>query len=110
MAGYVPDRSDIILTDFDPTRGHEQALKRPALVLTPQSFNRLVGLALVAPVTSRIRGHAFEVSLAETRTAGVVLCHQIRMIDYRARGAHKLERAPPAIVEEVLARVRTLVS
>ena len=110
MPGYVPDRGDIVLTDFDPIRGHEQALKRPALVLTPQPFNRLVGLALVAPITSRVRGHTFEVSLVGIQTVGVVLCHQIRMIDYRARGARKLERAPPAIVEEALARVRVLVS
>ncbi len=110
MLGYVPDRGEIVFMDFDPVRGHEQAMKRPALVLTLRIFNKKVGLALVAPITSRIRGHAFEVPLQGSRTTGVVLCHQIKMIDYRVRGARKIDVATNTVLQDVMAKVRALVS
>ncbi|WP_089729597.1 type II toxin-antitoxin system PemK/MazF family toxin [Candidatus Thiosymbion oneisti] len=110
MPSYVPDRGEILFTDFDPARGHEQAMKRPALVLTPRTFNKKVGLALVAPITSRVRGHAFEVPLQGSRTTGVVLCHQIKMIDYRARGVRKIDVAANTVLQDVMAKVRSLVS
>ena len=96
--------------NFDPASGHEQALPRPALVLSVEAFNKKIRLALVAPITSRIRGHGFEVLLQGTKTHGVVLCQQIKIIDYRARGARYIEDAPDAIVQDVLAKVRTIVS
>ena len=109
MPGYVPDRGEIVFTDFDPVRGHEQAMQRPALVLTPRIFNKKVGLALVAPITSRIRGHTFEVPLTGIRTTGVVLCHRIKMIDYRARGVRKIDVAANTVLQDVMAKVRALV-
>lgn len=110
MPEYVLDRGEIVFTDFDPVRGHEQAMKRPALVLTPRAFNKKVGLALVVPITSRIRGHAFEVPLEGIRTTGVVLCHQIKMIDYRARGVRKIDVAANTVLQDAMARIRALVS
>lgn len=107
---YVPARGHIVFTDFDPAAGHEQAMARPALVLSPEPFNRKIKLALVAPITSRIRGHGFEIELEGTKTHGVVLCHQIKMIDYNARGIRFIERPPEAIVQDVLAKVRVLIS
>ncbi len=107
---YVPNRGHIVFTDFDPSAGHEQAMRRPALVLSPEPFNRKIKLALVAPITSRIRGHGFEVELKGSKTHGVVLCHQVKTIDYNARGIRFIERAPEAIVQEVLAKVRVLVT
>ena len=107
---YVPSRGHIIFMDFDPASGHEQALPRPALVLSVEAFNRRIRLALVAPITSRIRGHGFEVPLEGTQTHGVVLCQQIKVIDYRARGARYVEDAPDAVVQDALARARTIVS
>lgn len=106
---YAPDRGHIVFTDFDPAAGHEQKLKRPAIILSPGLFNRKMQLALVAPITSRVRGHGFEVLLEGTHTTGVVLCHQVKVIDYRARGIRFVEEAPQAIVETVLAKVRVLV-
>ena len=107
---YFPDRGHVVFTDFDPAAGREQALKRPALVLSPEIFNRKIGLALVAPITSRVRGHGFEVELTQTRTHGVVLCHQIKTIDYAARGVRYVEKAPASIVQDALAKVRTIVA
>jgi len=98
------------MINFDPSTGHEQAMKRPALILSPEVFNRKIGLALVAPITSRIRGHGFEVKIENVQTTGVVLCHQVKMIDYEARGIKFLESAPQPIVNDVMAKVRLLVS
>lgn len=113
MAGkrkYTPKRGDIIYTDFDPAAGKEQNLDRPALVLSPEPFNKKIELALVAPITSKQRGHGFEVVLENTETIGVVLCQQIKVIDYGERGCKYLEKAPESVVADVLAKVRLLVT
>ncbi len=108
---YVPKRGDIVFTDFDPSAGHEQAHQRPALVLSPEQFNKQIQLALVAPITSTIRGHGFEVKLDDsTKTKGVVLCQQSRTIDYECRGIKFIEKAPNKVIDDALARVRVLVS
>ena len=107
---YVPSRGHIVFTNFDPAVGHEPGLKRPALVLSPARFNRQVGLALAAPITSRVRGHGFEVALVGTRTYGVVLCQQIKTMDYKARGMRYLEDAPEAVVQDALAKIRAIVA
>jgi mRNA interferase MazF len=106
---YVPERGDIVFTNFDPSAGHEQAMKRPALVLSPGVFNAKVGLALVAPITSRVRGHGFEVAVNGKKTTGVILCQQIKMIDFAARGVQFIEKAQPDVLADALAKVRVLV-
>jgi mRNA interferase MazF len=106
---YVPERGDIVFTNFDPSAGHEQAMKRPALILSPTVFNAKVGLALVAPITSTVRGHGFEVMLNSKKISGVVLCQQIKMIDYNARGVRFIEKASAGVLAEALAKIRVLV-
>jgi mRNA interferase MazF len=107
---YIPKRGDIVWTDFDPSAGHEQAHKRPAIVLSPEPFNKQIHLGLVAPITSRVRGHGFEVQLQQTQTQGVVLCQQVKTIDYEYRGIKFIETAPAKVLNEVLAKVRVLVN
>ncbi len=106
---YMPERGDIVFTNFDPSAGHEQAMQRPALVLSPGVFNAKVGLALVAPITTRVRGHGFEVAVNGEKTTGVVLCQQIKMIDFEARGVRLIEQAQPGVLADALAKVRVLV-
>jgi len=106
---YVPERGDIVYTNFDPSAGHEQAMKRPALILSPHAFNDQIGLALVAPITSRVRGHGFEVAVNGNRTNGVILCHQVKTIDYVARGVSFIEKADSEVLVDSLAKVRLLV-
>ena len=107
---YIPERGDIVWTDFIPAAGHEQMGKRPALVLSPALFNKKIGLALVAPVTSRVRGHGFEVLLEGKKIKGAVLCHQIKMIDYNKRGLQFAEKSSSFVTSDVLAKVKALVS
>ena len=108
----VPDQGDVLHIDLDPTKGREQRGKRYVLVLSQADFNRF-GLALVCPITqgggfAREHGFAVSLSAAGTRIQGVVLCHQVRTLDYKERGASWVETLPEEIVDDVLARVRTL--
>jgi mRNA interferase MazF len=107
---YIPQRGDIVWTDFDPASGHEQMGKRPALVLSTAPFNKTIMLAMVAPITSRVRGHGFEVPLTGKKVTGVVLCQQVKMIDFTARGIRFAEKAADEVTSEALAKVRAIVS
>ena len=109
---YTPRRGDIVRMDFDPSAEHEQQGMRPALVLSPEAFNRF-GMALACPITrggAFARGQAWTVPLAEgLKTEGVVLCNQAHTVDWNARRALFIEAAPPELVADVLARVATLI-
>ncbi len=110
-APYVPKRGDLIRLDFDPSAGHEQQGTRPALVLSPEPFNAF-GMALACPITrggAFARGRAWTVALAGLQTDGVVLCNQVRTVDWKARRAQFIEALPPELIAEVLARVATLI-
>lgn len=106
------DRGDIWFVDLDPTRGHEQAKARPVMIVSPQVFNML-GVQLIAPISSggafvRMRGFAVPLPEGNMKTKGVVLCHQIRTVDLQARHGRFVEKAPDAVVDDVLARLQTL--
>lgn len=112
MRHGIPDRGDILHLDLDPAMGKEQQGQRHVLVLTLAEFNRF-GLALVAPLTQGgqfAREHGFAVPMAGsgTKTQGIVLCNQVKMLDYKQRGAQVVEMAPCVVVDDVLARVRAL--
>jgi mRNA interferase MazF len=109
MAAYCPKRGDVVRISFNPQSGHEQAGHRPALVLSPESYNRKVGLALLCPVTSQIKGYPFEVSVpAGLKVSGVVLSDQVKSMDWKARGASFLCALPEPVVREALNKVGTL--
>ena len=106
---YAPNRGDIIWLEFTPQAGHEQRGRRPALVLSPLAYNRKVGMALVCPITSHIKGYPFEVILPpELDAHGAVLCDQIKCLDWKSRKAQPLDTAPADVMEEVTARVIAL--
>ena len=94
---------------FDPRAGHEQGGRRPALVVSPQAYNRRVGLALCCPITSQVKGYPFEVTLpGHSKVSGVVLADQLKSLDWKARRVREIESASPDVVEEVLAKIHTL--
>jgi mRNA interferase ChpB len=107
------DRGDIYLVSLDPTSGHEQKGRRPVLVITPASFNKLTSTPVILPITTGgrfARTHGFAVSLdgAGTKTTGAVRCDQPRSIDLGARKGRHVEQVPGAIMDEVLAKVSAL--
>lgn len=107
---WAPDQGDLIYLDFDPQSGHEQAGRRPALVLSPRAYNGKASLALCCPLTTRIKGWPFEVD-TDTELAGargVVLADQIKALDWRARNGELAARAPKRVVAEVLAKLKVL--
>lgn len=109
---YIPERGDVVWTNFDPAAGHEQKGKRPALILSSVNFNKVFGLALAAPITNRVRGHAFETGLNEPdiNVKGVILCQQIKMIDFKERGLQFEAKAPGKVVNEVLGKARAILA
>lgn len=110
-AEYIPDCGDVVWLNFDPQAGHEQAGHRPALVLSPKAYNGKTGLCLVVPMTNQSKGYPFELALpAACRTTGVVLCDQMRSLDWKARMATFKEKAGHAFAREALARFMPLVT
>jgi mRNA interferase MazF len=108
-ARYVPERGDLVWLTFDPQAGHEQAGRRPALVLSPAPYNRRASLALVCPITNQAKGYPFEVALPEGLSiSGVVLADHVKSADWAARCAEFAARAPAEIVAEVTAKLRPL--
>lgn len=106
---YVPGNGEIVWLTFNPQAGHEQAGRRPALVLSPRSYNRKTGLALFCPITSRAKGYPFEVALPAAGTVtGVVLADQIKSLDWRSRRVRFESKAPSRVVSEVFGKLGVL--
>jgi mRNA interferase MazF len=104
-----PDRGHLVWISLDPQSGHEQAGRRPALVLSPGAYNGLVGLAPFCPVTSHAKGYPFEVPLpAGLALSGVVLADHVKCLDWRSRRAEYAGEAPEAVVAEVVRRLGLL--
>jgi mRNA interferase MazF len=108
---YIPQRGDVVRISLNPQAGHEQAGRHPAVVISPQAYNGKVGLALLCPVTSQIKGYPFEVSIPSgLPVAGVILSDQVKSLDWRARMAERVCSLPPKTMAEVLGKIQTLFS
>ena len=110
-APYVPQRGDAVWISLDPQAGHEQAGRRPALVLSPGVYNGRVGLALLCPITSQVKGFPFEVGLPKgLRVQGVVLADQVKSLDWRVRRATRICEVPENVVAAVRMRLNSLLT
>ncbi len=106
---YVPGRGDAIWIDFNPQAGHEQAGRRPAIVLSPQSYNGKVGLCLLCPITNQVKGYPFEVLIPSgSGLTGVVLSDQAKSLDWRVRDAEFITQLPKTVSDEVLKKLKSL--
>lgn len=103
MSRAYPRRGELVALDFDPQAGHEQAGRRPALVISKDLFNRHTGLCIVCPVTRTSRDFPFHVALpADGRVTGWVMVEQAKSVDYRSRNARRIGRVPEAVLDEAL--------
>jgi mRNA interferase MazF len=103
---YIPNTGDIVWIIFNPQAGHEQAGRRPALVLSPEAYNRKVSLAILCPITSQIKGYPFEVLIPnELEIRGVILSDQVKNLDWRARQAKFICKLPQTTMDEVLQKL-----
>ncbi|MGA2264139.1 MAG: type II toxin-antitoxin system PemK/MazF family toxin [Acidobacteriota bacterium] len=107
----APGRGDIVWVDFDPQAGHEQAGRRPALIISRRSYNQKVSLALLCPITNQRKGYPFETPLPKgLEIAGVVLADQIKSMDWRARRIEFCCEVPMATVLDVLGKAQSLLA
>ena len=108
---YVPQRGEVVWITLNPQAGQEQAGRRPAVVLSPGAYNGKVGLAILCPVTSQVKGFPFEVSLpTDLPVAGVILSDQVKSLDWRSRNAELICALPPDTMREVLGKLGTLLA
>ena len=106
---YVPARGDVVWITLSPQAGHEQAGRRPALVLSHSSYNGKVGLAILCPITSQVKGYPFEVSIPPgLKLDGVILADQVKNLDWRVRKAEFICKLPREVTGEVLDKLGTL--
>lgn len=107
---YVPSRGEIVWLTFHPQAGHEQAGRRPAVVISPGIYNEKSGLALFCPITSKIKGYPFEVQLPEKcPVQGVILSDQVKSLDWKARNAGFICKTPLEVIKELLNKLGTLI-
>ena len=106
---YIPDRGDLVWVDFNPTRGREQAKVRPAIVVSPKSYNQKTNLAIMCPITSVQKGYPFEVEVNEKEVSGVVLSDHVRSLDWKVRNTKFIVKAKPKVIQEVQTKLLLLI-
>lgn len=105
---FVPSRGDLVYLDFDPQSGHEQSGVRPAIVLSPQSFNKATNFTVVCPITKQAKGYPFEVELPEDLAVeGVILTDQVKSIDRTTRSLNLKGQVPDEVVKQCLEKIQT---
>ncbi|MCA3238665.1 MAG: endoribonuclease MazF [Curvibacter sp.] len=107
---YTPDCGDVVWLAFDPQAGHEQAGHRPALVISPASYNQKTGLMVCCPMSTRIKGYPFEVLVDLDGVQGAVLADQVKSLDWRVRSAKRKGAVGDAVMAEVRAKIKALLA
>lgn len=108
---YTPVRGDVVWINLNPQTGHEQKGRRPALVLSPEDYNKKVGLAIFCPITNQVKGYPFEVLIPEgLKTSGVILADQVKSLDWKTRNAELICQIPEEVTKIVLERIYTLLT
>jgi len=106
---YIPNRGDIVWMILDPTVGHEQSGRRPVLVISHGVLIESTGLAVIVPITSKVKGLPYEIELKRTKTKGVILPIYVKSVDFKQRKAAFIEKAPQALVNKALVGVINLI-
>jgi mRNA interferase MazF len=109
MNSYTPDRGDVVWINMNPQAGHEQAGRRPAIVLSPFDYNKKVGLALFCPITNQIKNYPFEVGIPKgMKVTGVILSDQVKSLDWRERQVEFLGKINEPVIADALKKLNTL--
>ena len=111
VSEYIPECGDLVWLQFNPQTGHEQEGKRPALVITPSSYNEKVGLSLMCPITSNIKGYPFEVIIPQDLPIeGAILSDQVKSLDWQSRKASFICKVTTKTLNEVISKIELLIS
>lgn len=106
---YIPERGDLVWVTLNPTAGHEQSGRRPAVVISPKSYNRKTGVCVLCPATRQSKGYAFEVEVRNADgTAAVILSDHLRHVDWRARKVELIQQVSAGVLAEIIARIEAL--
>lgn len=106
---FVPDRGDVVWISLNPQAGHEQAARRPAMVISPVAYKGKAGLAVLCPITNQLRGYPFEVPIPSgLAVTGAMLADQVTSLDWKARNAELIARMPSHVVSAVREKLLTL--
>jgi mRNA interferase MazF len=105
---YVPDEGDVVWLNFTPQSGHEQAGRRPAVVLSPKAYNSRTGLLVCVPITNQIKGYPFEVVLESEAATGAALADQVKSLDWQTRQAERKGKAAPTEMAQIKAMIKSL--
>lgn len=109
MVNYIPDRGDIVWLDFDPQLGNEISKVRPALVISPKQYNIKARLAIFIPITSKVKGYPFEILINIKTIKGVVLCDQVRSLDWTQRNIRRIGALDKEIIRRILNKLYLLI-
>ena len=107
---YIPSKGDIVWVEFNPQKGHEQKGHRPAVVISPYEYNSKTSLAIVVPITSKIKGYPFEVPIRGEHIKGVALADQVKSLDFKARNFSFIEKADSVVLVEILYKLKVLLA
>jgi len=111
VKAYIPVRGDVVWINLNPQTGHERKGRRPALVLSPEDYNKKVGLAIFCPITNQVKGYPFEVLIPEgLKTSGVILADQVKSLDWKTRNTELICQIPEEVTKIVLERIYTLLT
>ena len=110
MVEYVPKRGDLVILTFDPSTGHEQQGRRPALIISNETFNKNVGLAIACPITNTDRNFPFHIAVSSNKLTGFIMTEQVKSIDFRARKVKLVEKVDDDILKNVLGILESVVS
>jgi mRNA interferase MazF len=111
MENYIPERGDAVWISMNPQAGHEQAGRRPAIVLSPSSYNAKVGLAIFCPITNQIKGYPFEVIIPSgLKVTGAILSDQVKSLDWKVRNTEFYDKIPESVILEIFKKLSTLLS
>jgi mRNA interferase MazF len=106
---YIPKKGDLVILTFDPSAGHEQQGRRPALIISNEVFNRHVGLAIACPITNTDRNFPFHVKVDSDKLTGFIMTEQVKSIDYKVRKVKFVEKVSDEVLDKVLGIVESVV-
>jgi mRNA interferase MazF len=110
MVKYVPDQGDVVWLNFEPQRGNEIKKTRPALVISSKKYNAKTNLAIFMPITSQIKHYPFELEVSIKGKIGVILCDQVRSLDWKERKASKITTLSNELLEVAVSKLSLLIS
>ncbi len=110
MVRYIPDRGDVVWLDFEPQKGREITKTRPALTISPKKYNAKTGLAIFMPITSQVKGYPFEIKVNFNNISGVILCDQVRSLDWKVRSAKKIIKLDKKLLEQAISKLQLLIN